>query len=56
MKFRNYLESIVGVDIYPLASLFIFFAFFTALAIWALRANKDYIAHMRNMPINNDKN
>lgn len=56
MKFRNYLETIIGVDVYPMASLLIFFLFFTALAIWAVRVNRDYINHMRHMPINNDKN
>ncbi len=56
MKFRNYLETIIGVDIYPVASLLIFFLFFTALAFWALRANKNYISHMKNMPMNNDNN
>ena len=56
MKFKNYLESISGVDIYPLLSLSIFFVFFTCLAIWALRANKTYLAHMKNLPIKNDDN
>lgn len=54
MKFRHYLEHITGVDVYPLASLLIFFGFFTALAIWAMRANKSYINHLKNLPIDND--
>ena len=51
MKFKNYLESIADVGIYPMASLLIFFIFFTLLAIWAFRANKKYIDHMKNIPL-----
>jgi cytochrome c oxidase cbb3-type subunit IV len=43
MKFRHYLESITGVGIYPMVSLFIFFVFFTLLAVWAFKAKKSYI-------------
>lgn len=51
MKFKNYLETITGVEIYPLASLLLFFLFFTALAVWALRANKGYLNELKNMPL-----
>lgn len=51
MKFKNYLETITGVEIYPLTSLLIFFLFFTALAIWAFRANKNYINEIKNLPL-----
>ncbi|GAH92645.1 unnamed protein product, partial [marine sediment metagenome] len=42
MKFRNYLETIAGVGIYPLISLLIFFAFFVGLLIyvWGLDKRK----------------
>ncbi len=50
MKFINYLESITGVGIYPLASLLIFFVFFTGLSIWAFKANKSYINLMKQLP------
>ena len=49
MKFINYLESITGVGIYPLASLLIFFVFFTGLSIWAFKANKSYITLMKQL-------
>lgn len=51
MKFRHYLENIAGVDIYPLISLIIFFTFFTGLAIWAMKANKEYINRSKNLPL-----
>lgn len=50
MKFINYLEGITGVGIYPLTSLIVFFVFFTALSVWAFRADKTYINTMKRLP------
>lgn len=56
MKFRHYLETITGVDVYPMASLLIFFIFFSALIIWAVKVNKQHIDRIKNMPLDNDNN
>lgn len=58
MKFIHYLETITGVGIFPLVSLTMFFVFFTAVAIWALRADKSYIRSMKTIPFpeNNHNN
>lgn len=53
MKFINYLESITGVGIFPLTSLVIFFVFFTALSVWAFKADKGYITRMKQIPFAN---
>ncbi|MBL7719714.1 MAG: CcoQ/FixQ family Cbb3-type cytochrome c oxidase assembly chaperone [Flavipsychrobacter sp.] len=50
MKFINYLQSITGVGIFPLVSLVIFFLFFSALSLWAFRADKGYIRTMKQIP------
>jgi cytochrome c oxidase cbb3-type subunit 4 len=50
MKFIHYLETITGVGIFPLVSLLIFFVFFTVLLFWAAKANKKYIAELKNIP------
>jgi hypothetical protein len=50
MKFINYLESISGIEIYPMISLSVFFVFFLVLTIWALTANKEHITEMKNIP------
>lgn len=55
MKFIHYLESIAGIAIYPLISLFLFFLFFTALIIYVLRADKKHIAALKNIPLDDDK-
>lgn len=52
MKFKNYLEHITGVGLYPMISLLLFFIFFTVLTMWALRANKKYIDIMKQLPFN----
>lgn len=56
MKFRHYLETIAGVDVYPMVSLIIFFTFFAGLTIWALRANKKYINEVKNLPLDKEFN
>lgn len=58
MKFKNYLETITGVGIYPMVSLFIFLTFFSLLTLWALKANKTYINNIKNIPLDkeNDNN
>lgn len=56
MKFRHYLETITGVDIYPLISLIIFFGFFAALFYWVVKVKKSYIDEIKNLPLGNDDN
>ena len=56
MKFKNYLETITGVGIYPLMSLAIFFIFFSAMTYWVLKADKGYIKSMKNIPFPGGEN
>ncbi len=56
MKFINYLERITGVSIYPLSSLLVFFLFFTAMTVWALRADKNYIRLLKSIPFPENEN
>ncbi len=46
----HYLQSIDGVAIYPIISLFIFVTMFGLLTIWALRIRKADIQKMSMMP------
>ncbi len=48
---RNVLESIDGVDIYPIISLTIFFTLFTAALVYAFRANKDSMQALSELPL-----
>ncbi|OIQ28355.1 MAG: cytochrome C oxidase subunit IV [Bacteroidetes bacterium MedPE-SWsnd-G2] len=57
LKFvKNHMESISGIEIYPLISLVIFFAFFVVLFWWVISANKDYIKNVSNLPFENQNN
>ncbi|MDG4716665.1 MULTISPECIES: CcoQ/FixQ family Cbb3-type cytochrome c oxidase assembly chaperone [Winogradskyella] len=54
LKFvKNHMESITGIEIYPLISLLIFFIFFVSLFYWVFTAKKDYISKVSNIPLDN---
>ncbi|MGY6647384.1 CcoQ/FixQ family Cbb3-type cytochrome c oxidase assembly chaperone [Wenyingzhuangia sp. IMCC45574] len=51
LKFiKNHMATIEGVEIYPIVSLTIFFAFFTLLFLWVFKAKKDYLKKVSNLP------
>ncbi|MFY0604724.1 MAG: CcoQ/FixQ family Cbb3-type cytochrome c oxidase assembly chaperone [Flavobacteriaceae bacterium] len=52
LKFiKNHMESITGIEIYPLISLLIFFTFFVLLFWWVFTAKKEYIQTVSNIPL-----
>ncbi|MDH7914116.1 CcoQ/FixQ family Cbb3-type cytochrome c oxidase assembly chaperone [Winogradskyella sp. SYSU M77433] len=54
LKFvKHHMESITGIEIYPLISLLIFFVFFVALFYWVFTAKKEYITKVSNIPLDN---
>lgn len=56
LKFvKNHMESITGIEIYPIISLLIFFIFFVILFWWVFTAKKDYITTVSNIPLDNQK-
>lgn len=50
------METIAGIEIYPIISLLIFFTFFVVLFWWVFTAKKDYIKSVSNMPLDNHQN
>ncbi|ASS50428.1 MAG: cytochrome C oxidase Cbb3 [Candidatus Fluviicola riflensis] len=54
MKFIHYLESIMGIGIFPLISLIIFFTFFTILLLYVIRADKQHIKDLKQIPLENN--
>ncbi len=50
------METIAGIEIYPIISLLIFFIFFVALFWWVFSAKKDYIKTVSNLPLDNQQN
>ena len=47
---KHNMETISGVEIYPIISLLIFFGFFVGLAFWVLSYKKDKIDEMSQIP------
>ncbi|MCT4589418.1 MAG: hypothetical protein N4A71_16455 [Carboxylicivirga sp.] len=45
---RHYLESISGVEIYPIISFIIFFVFFLVVTYMVIRMKKEYIEEVSN--------
>ena len=54
LKFvKNHMDSISGIEIYPVISLIIFFSFFVALFWWVVTAKKEHIKEVSNLPLDN---
>ncbi|MCK0109273.1 CcoQ/FixQ family Cbb3-type cytochrome c oxidase assembly chaperone [Flavobacteriaceae bacterium S0825] len=53
---KDHMESITGIEIYPIISLLIFFIFFVILFWWVISAKKDYIQNVSNIPLDNQNN
>ncbi|MEQ8580403.1 MAG: cbb3-type cytochrome c oxidase subunit 3 [Marinoscillum sp.] len=53
LKFvKHHMETIVGIEIFPLISLIIFFVFFVGLFIYVLRSNRKQIDEISRIPLN----
>ncbi len=52
LKFiKHHMETIAGIEIFPLISFLIFFTFFVLLLIWVFRSSKEYIAEVEQLPL-----
>lgn len=52
---KGHMDSIQGIEIYPIISLIIFFSFFTILFIWVVTSKKKYIEEVSNIPLELDE-
>jgi cytochrome c oxidase cbb3-type subunit III len=55
MKFKHYLETIAGVDIFPMISLIVFFVFFIVLLWYVVTSDKNEILAMKQLPLEQDE-
>ena len=56
LKFiKHNLETIDGVDIYPIISLSIFFIVFVSFFIWTMTYSKDKIKELSELPFKGEK-
>lgn len=52
LKFiKHHMETIAGIEIYPLISFIIFFTFFIGLLVWVVAMKKSHIAELEQIPL-----
>lgn len=55
LKFiKGHMASIGGIEIYPLISFIIFFVFFVLLLVYVFKADKQFLAKMEELPLEQD--
>lgn len=55
LKFiKHHLDTMEGVEIYPIISLLLFFTVFTAMLIIVLKIPKKSVDEISNLPLEND--
>lgn len=53
LKFiKHHMETIGGIEIYPVISFLIFFIFFVLVLIYVVKADKNTIDEIANIPLN----
>ncbi|MEM9895883.1 MAG: CcoQ/FixQ family Cbb3-type cytochrome c oxidase assembly chaperone [Bacteroidota bacterium] len=56
LKFiKHHMETITGIEIYPVISFVIFFLFFFILIVYVIRVDKELFKEISNIPLNNDE-
>ncbi|PRY86202.1 CcoQ/FixQ family Cbb3-type cytochrome c oxidase assembly chaperone [Mongoliibacter ruber] len=51
---KDLLSSIENIEIYPIISLLIFVVFFVGMFIWVIKADKNYINRMKDLPFDEE--
>ncbi len=54
LKFiKHHMESIIGIEIYPIISFLIFFLFFIGVGIYVFTMRKQDVKEFENIPLDN---
>jgi len=51
---KEVLRAMEGIGIYPVISLIMFFAFFVAVVIYVIKADKSHMNKMSKLPLENN--
>ncbi len=54
--YRAILESINGVEIWPIIAILIFMTIFTIVLVWTIRLDKGTVDEMANIPLSDTQN
>lgn len=49
--YKEVLRTIKDIDIYPVFTVVVFFAFFTIMSIWVIRTKKEEFESQSKMPL-----
>lgn len=56
LKFiKHHMESIIGIELYPVISLLIFFIFFVVLLYVVFKTKKEHIRELSDMPLDDNE-
>jgi cytochrome c oxidase cbb3-type subunit IV len=53
--YKNVLQSIENIEVWPVISFVIFFVFFLCLLLWVFTTDKQFIAKMKSLPMEDPK-
>ena len=53
--YKELLQSIEGIEVYPIISLIVFVLFFAIILLWMFKVDKNYIKKMENLPLDKDE-
>ena len=51
---KHHLDTIAGVEIYPIISLILFFSVFSTMLFFVLKMPKENIEELSNLPLDKD--
>jgi len=54
-QIKHNMETIAGVEIYPIVSLLIFFTFFVGLGFWVFSYKKEKIQELSEIPFRDNQ-
>jgi hypothetical protein len=53
--YKNVLQSIENIQIWPVVSFVIFFVFFLCLLLWVFTTDKKFIDKMKSLPLDKEE-
>ena len=53
--YKEILQSIEGISVYPIISLIVFILFFAIMLVWLFKVDKNYIKKMENLPFEKEE-
>ena len=55
LKFiKHHMETISGIEIYPMISFLLFFSFFLLMLIYVIRADKKRLSRIAQLPLDDE--